>query len=102
MLLVQPLISYEFPKPKAQIHTAIQDGKYAGNMCIRQSIANQRLAPHRTMTTIGLCNLARYIAQRFFRVDFISALLGNYYEFFYAVKMCFKSNMFFIRLGYCL
>ena len=32
----------------------------------------------------------------------ISALLGNYYEFFYAVKMCFKSNMLFIWLGYCL
>ena len=28
--------------------------------------------------------------------------VGNYYEFFYAVKMCFKSNMLFIRLGYCL
>ena len=35
-------------------------------------------------------------------VDFISALLGNYYEFFYAVNMCFKSNVLFIRLGYCL
>ena len=30
----------------------------------------------------------------------MSALLGNYYEFFYAVKMCFKSDMLFIRLGY--
>ena len=29
----------------------------------------------------------------------MSALLGNYYEFFYAVKMCFKSNMLFILLG---
>ena len=44
----------------------------------------------------------RQIPQRVFRVDFISALLGNYYKFFYAVKMCFKSNMLFIRLGYCL
>ena len=28
-------------------------------------------------------------------------LLGNHYEFFYAVNMCFKSNMMFIRLCYC-
>ena len=28
-------------------------------------------------------------------------LLGNYYEFFYSVNMCFKSNMLIIRLGYC-
>ena len=36
MLLVQPLISYEFPAinstMKAQFRTAIQDGKYAANM----------------------------------------------------------------------
>ena len=37
-----------------------------------------------------------------FEFDFISALLGNYYEFFYAVNMCFNSSMLFIRLGYCL
>ena len=64
---------------KTEIHTAIQDGKYAANMRTRQSIS-----------------------QSVFRVDFISALLGNYYGFFYAVNMCFKSNMLFIRLGYCL
>ena len=46
MLLVQPLISYEFPAinltPKAQIHTAIQDGKYVAK---KNPLANQRLAP---------------------------------------------------------
>ena len=44
MLLVQPLISSEFPKLfnltlKVQIHTAIQYGKYAANMRTRQSIS---------------------------------------------------------------
>ena len=82
-----------FPKaiyltPKAQIHTTIQNSKYAANVCTRQSISQSA-----TGTTI---------AQRVVRVDFISALLGNYYEFFYAVNMCLKSNMLFIRLGYCL
>ena len=53
----------------------------------------------RDVVNIGLYK--RAIAQRVFRVDFISALLSNYYKFFYAVKMCFKSNnMLFIRAAY--
>ena len=31
----------------------------------------------------------------------MSALLGNEDEFFYAVKMCFKSDLLFTRLGPC-
>ena len=31
--------------PKAQIHTAIQDGKYAANMRSANPVANQLLAP---------------------------------------------------------
>ena len=77
------LISDEFPAinltPNAQIHTAIQDDKYAANMRTRQSIGQSA-----TGTTISDDVNYWSIGPIVFRVDFISALLGNYYEFFYA------------------
>ena len=67
MLMVQPLISYEFPAinltPKAQIHTEIQDGKYAANMRTRQSISQSvtgTTISDDVNNIIGLYNLARY------------------------------------------
>ena len=96
MLLVQPLISYEFPKLLIgrRRHKSRRQSKMANmrQMCVLANLlANQRLASQSAMTSIGLYNLARCRSTSF-SSHFISALLDNYYEFFYAVKMCFKSN----------
>ena len=69
---------------------------------VANPLANLRLAPQYAMTSIGLYSLTRYRSTNVSSRLYNSALLGNYYEFFYAVEMCFKSNnMLFVRLGYC-
>ena len=74
--------------PKAEIHMAIEDDKY---MRTRQSISQSA-----TGTTISddvnwsLDIYLRAIAQQAFRVDFISALLANYDEFFLCRKDVFQ------------
>ena len=49
----------------AQIHTAIQDGKYAANMRSANPLANKRLAPQKAMNSIGRYSLARYRSTSF-------------------------------------